>query len=91
MKKDFKSFTSENKKILDENKDKIDDIEKLLDKYRNMDNNQLMYNLLSEANRLKREGKLDRNELNGIKNTLTPFLNSEQQQLLNEIINKINE
>lgn len=91
MKKDFKSFTSENKKILDENKDKIDDIEKLLDKYKNMDNNQLMYNLLSEANRLKREGKLDRNELNGIKNTLTPFLNSEQQQLLNEIINKINE
>ena len=56
-----------------------------------MDSTNLMANLLSEASRLKKEGRLDSNSLQNLKTTLSPFLNSEQKDMLNSLINKINE
>ncbi len=90
MPRDFKSFSknySENK-ITDE---KTKEYEDLIDKYKNMDNNELMSNLFSEASKLKKEGKLDSATLNNLKTTLSPFLNSEQNEMLNGLIRAIDE
>ena len=56
-----------------------------------MNSGELMSNLLSEASKLKGEGKLNADSLSSLKNTLTPFLNSEQIEMLNSLINAINE
>ncbi len=91
MPRDFKSFTKENKKIIDENQEKANEYKHILDKYKNMDNNELMSNLFSEASKLKKEGKLDDNQLNSLKSTISPFLNNDQQQMLNSLIKAIHE
>lgn len=91
MPRDFKSFTNENKRIIDENQEKANEYQHILDKYKNMNNNELMSNLFSEASKLKKEGKLDDEQLNRLKSTISPFLNNDQQQMLNEIIKAIHE
>lgn len=91
MSKDFKSYCKENKKILDENKEKADQYQKILDRYKDMDSNELMRNLFSEANKLKQEGKLDQTQLASMKSAISPFLNDEQRQMLDNIIRAINE
>lgn len=91
MPRDFRSFANDNKKVMDGNQDKVNEYQSILDKYKNMDSNQLMSNLFSEASKLRQEGKLDDNTLNSLKSTLSPFLNNEQQNMLNSLINSINE
>ena len=66
-------------------------IEEILNKYKNMSNNELMTNLFREASRLKSEGKLNSENLNSLKGMLAPFLNSEQQKMLDELIAAIND
>ena len=90
MPRDFKSFAKENEKIFEENKEKANDYQDILNKYKNMDNNELMSNLFSEATKLKSEGKLDSQSLNNLKSTLAPFLNNDQQAMLNNLVNAIN-
>ncbi len=90
MPRDFKSFAEENQNVINENKNKVREYEQLINKYKDMDQNSLMQNLFSEAARLKKEGKLNANTLNNLKQTITPFLNSEQQKMLNELVNAIN-
>lgn len=91
MPRDFKSFSKEHEKILNENKTKTDEYKDILNKYKDMNNNELMRNLFNEASRLKKEGKLDDASLNTLKSTLTPFLNIEQQDMLSTLIKAINE
>ena len=45
----------------------------------------------AKVNQLKSEGKLDTNSLNSLKSTLSPFLNSEQNEMLKSLIEAINE
>jgi len=90
MPRDFKSFVHNQEKIIEENKDKANDYQDIINKYKNMDNNELMSNLFNEASRLKSEGKLDSQSLNNLKSTLSPFLNSEQQNMLNNLVDAIN-
>lgn len=91
MPRDFKTFCENNKKIIDENKEKANTYQSIIDKYKNMNQGELMNNLFSEANKLKQEGKLDSNSLNSMKDMISPFLNDEQKNMLNSIVNKINE
>lgn len=95
MPRDFKSFAKENQKqaekILNENQEKVDAYQDILNKYKNMNQSDLMSNLFSEASKLKKEGKLDSETLNNLKSTLSPFLNSEQQEMLNNLVNAIDE
>lgn len=91
MPRDFRSFAKENANIKNEDKQKTAQYEEILNKYKNMNSNDLMSNLISEAMKLKREGKLDNASLQSLKTTLTPFLNNEQQEMLNSIIKTINE
>lgn len=90
MPRDFKSFAKENEKIIEENKEKSNEYNDIINKYKDMDSNELMSNLFSEANRLKSEGKLDDESLNNLKSTLSPFLNDEQKNMLSNLINAIN-
>ncbi len=95
MPRDFRSFSKETQqkaeKILNDNQQKVDEYQDILNKYKNMDQNDLMTNLFSEASKLKKEGKLDAGTLNNLKSTLSPFLNSNQQEMLNNLVNAINE
>ena len=94
MPRDFKSFATnknENNTFSNRDQQKANEYQDILNKYKNMDNNQLMSNLFSEASKLKKEGKLDTNTLNDLKSTLSPFLNNEQKEMLNNLVNAINE
>jgi hypothetical protein len=93
MPRDFKTFAKENntEKIFNEHKEEASKYEDILNKYKNMSQNDLMSNLFQEATKLKSEGKLDSNSLNNLKSTLSPFLNQEQQEMLNSLVKAINE
>ena len=91
MPRDFKTFCENNKKIINENQEKANDYQSIIDKYKNMNQGELMNNLFIEANKLKQEGKLDSNSLDSMKNMISPFLNDEQKNMLNSLISKINE
>ena len=90
MPRDFKSFVDNNKKVIDENKDKISEYQEIINKYKDMNQNDLMKSLLDEANKLKKEGKLDANALSNLKQTISPFLNNEQKKMLDELLIAIN-
>lgn len=95
MPRDFKSFSKdyskEAEKVLNDNKNKVDEYENILNKYKNMPQTDLMSNLFSEAAKLKNEGKLNSEALNNLKSTLSPFLNAEQKEMLNSIVRAIND
>lgn len=91
MPRDFKSFAKENEKVVNENQQKADEYQDILNKYKNMSNNELMSNLFKEATKLKQQGKLDNSTLSNLKSTLSPFLNEEQQEMLNSLVKAINE
>ena len=91
MPRDFRSFAKENEDVIKENPTQANEYQDILNKYKNMDNNELMSNLFKEATKLKKEGKLDNNTLSSLKSTLAPFLNSEQQEMLNTLVRAINE
>jgi len=93
MPRDFKSFSNKTEKenILKNNNEKVEEYNDILNKYKNMDNSELMQNLFSEASKLKQQGKLDSNTLNNLQSTLNPFLNSDQKEMLTNLVNAINE
>ena len=95
MPRDFRSFSKENKNnqpnFTSKDQEKVNEYENIINKYKNMNQNDLMFNLFNEANKLKKEGRLDTATLNNLKSTLSPFLNSEQQEMLNNLVNAINE
>jgi len=93
MPRDFKSFSNKTEKenILKNNNEKVEEYNDILNKYKNMDNSELMQNLFSEASKLKQQGKLDSNTLNNLQSTLSPFLNSDQKEMLTNLVNAINE
>ena len=91
MPRDFKSFAKDNENILNSNKDKTSEYEDILNKYKDMNQSDLMSNLFNEATKLKQQGKLDSNTLQNLKSTLAPFLNPEQKNMLNSLVQAIDE
>lgn len=91
MPRDFKDFVKENEKTVNPEDEKVKEYQKIIDKYKDMDQNSLMATLFEEASKLKQQGKLDSNSLNGIKTTLAPFLDDQQKQMLNELVTAIDE
>ncbi len=90
MPRDFRNFVNEKAKDVKTDNVKSNEYEKIINKYKDMDSSELMSNLFQEASKLKSEGKLDSQSLNNLKSTLSPFLNSEQQNMLNSLISAIN-
>lgn len=89
MPRDFKSFINENKSKLNENPEKVNEYQNIINKYKDMDNAELMQNLMQEAGKLKQQGKLNSDQLNSLSSTLAPFLNSQQKDMLSNIIKAI--
>lgn len=91
MPKDFRSFAESNKHVVEENREKAEEFQEIIDRFKDMDGSELMQNLFREATKLKREGKLDASTLNNLRSTIAPFLNVQQQEMLNSLIDAINE
>ena len=60
-----------------------------INKYKDLSQEDLYSELLSQASNLKAQGKLDTNMLNQISTTLYPMLNDDQKQMLNNIMNRL--
>lgn len=60
-----------------------------INKYKDLSQQDLYKELFNQASELKSQGKLDQNMLNTLSSTLAPMLNSEQKELLNNLINRI--
>ena len=89
-----KSFGNKNmfensEQILEKNAENTKQIEENLKKYQNMSQNELMSELFKEADKIRNRGGLDNNSLNVLRSTLAPMLSTEQNELLNNILNKL--
>ena len=60
-----------------------------IDKYKNLSQEDLYSELITQADSLKSQGKLNMDMLNQISSTLKPMLNDEQKQMLNNIIERL--
>ncbi len=67
----------------------FDEYTNTINKYKDLSQDELVSELLSQANELKSQGKLNLEMLNQLSATLAPMLNSEQQNLLNSLIERL--
>lgn len=70
-------------------KTNFNNIEDKIGKYSSLTENELMKELLNEANKSKQKGELNSNMLDSFYNGAKTFLNNEQQARLLELINLI--
>lgn len=91
--RDFYKSTQENKEksthTNETNQTNFDEYTEAINKYKNLSQQDLYDELLSQASNLKAEGKLDSTSLEKLSSTLAPMLNDEQQQLLSNIIERL--
>jgi len=94
----FSDFVNNNNtqetKINSENSNKSEDVNKenlenLIDKYSKYNSNDLMGEFLRLTIEKKKRGELKKEELQTIKQTIYPYLNDEQKQNLNSIIDMV--
>lgn len=60
-----------------------------INKYKDLSQEDLYSELITQASDLKSQGKLNMDMLNQISTTLNPMLNDEQKQMLNNIIDRL--
>ena len=86
--------------IINANKDKIEEIKRdnpeeydninnLLNKYKNYSSDELLTEYLRVIEEKKRDGTLSMNELENFKSNIFPFLTGEQKQKFEELLNLI--
>ena len=61
-----------------------------MEKYKGLSKQELMQEFLKESKKQKQNGELDKNKIENIKKTLTPFLDNNQQQNLQNLMDLIN-
>ena len=66
-----------------------EDARKIYDKYSGFSNDELMQELIKQTQLKKSDGSLDNKKLNEIQATLSPFLNSEQNKNLKDIMDRL--
>lgn len=77
-------------KIKKENLKQVQNLEDLMEKYKGLSKQELMQEFLKESKKQKQSGELDKNKIENIKKTLTPFLDNNQQQNLQNLMDLIN-
>ena len=77
-------------KIKKENPKQVQNVEDLMEKYKGLSKQELMQEFLKESKKQKQSGELDKNKIENIKKTLTPFLDNNQQQNLQNLMDLIN-
>ncbi len=75
--------------IKQDNPDKVGSVEEQLKKYENLSEQELMQEFLKESKKQKLNGQLNEQSLENIKQTLAPFLDSEQLNKLNNLLELI--
>lgn len=73
----------ENKK---QNQNNYEDLEDLIDKYSRLGSDDLMKKFLEMTITKKKKGELNEENLRALKNTVLPYLNEDQVQSLNNIL-----
>lgn len=63
-----------------------EEIKEKIQKYQNMNQNELLSELLKETKKQKQNGNLDNQKLEEIKNSMSTVLNDEQKNRLDELI-----
>ena len=92
----FREFVNQNKDIKEEqsNSDKKlseEDMSELIDRYSKLNENELLTEFMKMTYEKKKKGELNKQELNNVKNTLTPFLNDQQKRNLDNIIDMVDD
>lgn len=82
----FEDLSEEEKTMDEKTKGNAED---LIKKYQNYSQSELMAELIKTTNEEKQNGNLDKEKLMNIKSTLTPYLNSNQLQFLERIMEKL--
>ncbi len=83
-------FSDYNHESDSQNKEKNEKkYEEMISEYSKLNSNELMQEFLKLTMNQKSKGGLKDTELEGIKNTLYPYLNDEQKSSLNSIINMV--
>lgn len=77
--------------IKKENPEAVNNIENLIDKYSNLSSEQLFNEFINETKKGKANGTINADYINNIKSTLSPYLNSEQKNNLNNLMDIIND
>lgn len=72
--------------IKNDNSDQVEQIENLMEKYKNLNQEELMQEFLRESKKQKQKGELNDTKLESIKQTLTPFLSADQQKNLDYLM-----
>ncbi len=81
---DYIKNNNENKNIKQNTNKKLDeqDLEKLIDKYSDMNSDALLQEFMRMTIEKKRRGELTNSELENIKKTMLPYLNENQKNSL---------
>ena len=83
----FSDFTKVDiNKESNQNKEKVEDF---LNKYSGFNKDELMQEFLKVSMEKKKNGGFSAGEIENIKSTLSPFLNSEQKKNLESLINMV--
>lgn len=95
---DYADEHIENKQTNEQIKEQVQnqglDYEKLqqtFNKYQSMPQDQIVQEFLSMAKQQKSSGQLNKQNLDQISSTLSPFLNNQQKEFLDTLIHKIDE
>ena len=66
-----------------------ENLEDLINKYSSYSKNDLMSEFLKMTLEKKKKGELSSSEINNLKSTIVPFLNSEQKENLDKILQMV--
>ena len=84
--RDFNNYNNSNNKT---QKDTMDAIKNFAGKYEGVSENELILEIMKEAEKGRRNGTLTDSDIDRFKNMLEPMLNSSQKAKLNKVIEKI--
>ena len=82
-------FSKQNNNVNNQRKTNDFNIVELVGKYGNLSQDELVCEFFKQVEKQKEEGSFDKNKIVSIANTLLPFLNSSQKELVNSILNKV--
>lgn len=78
-----------NKKSKNMSNENTVDLEKLIDKYSSLSDNDLMKEFVKMTIERKKQGNLSNAELENLKNTIVPYLNESQKETMGKILELI--
>lgn len=91
---DFKTFSNNYTPPKNEPKPSVEqttqDYEQTINKYKDLSQQELMTELLRQTQAMKSQGKWDEQNMQKMTNTLMPYLNNEQKNMLHNIMDTLN-